>query len=524
MLPGLPRPQGLRALVGALVLTAAFATGAPAQEHASHSASPFLPADHWAVGAVLQITKLGLADPNFGWGDGSLTAEAVGRVLHDAAANAARIHPDFVPIAEGYWTRFAGEFPITTQAIEPRLSRRTAYVAEGWASAAYSEASGRLYPVRSIDHTRDNVSGPFPRPDLSELGISAQLSATMGRFFAAAIAPEHHEHDWSIREGYVLASWKQVGIWAGRRAPAFRTGTGGGIVLNGTAAFTGGGITLTEPIRLPWIFRHLGPIRYEGFLSQIDSSASVKRPWFITSHASISPHPRLLIGATQAFMFGGEGVAPFTWRNFLAMFTSHGINSAGTEFEDGVASGEIRFRPPVPLLPITLYLEWGAEDNHSAWVLFPGRIIGAQVPAVPGLPALSLGFEHAEFSGPCTTCGSCECKYYATWYRHTLFKDGWTLDREPIGHPLDGQGYEWLLYGTWDDPASRLRLDARAFLRYRGPYNNYSPTHEGRSIGGQVSTVYRTTRKLDLVFDGAFENGKTGWHESSLSTGLRWSF
>ena len=497
---------------------------AAGQQPARHAASPFLPSSHWAIAVTRHLAALDLVDPDFGWGDGSLTILAVGRALHDAPAIAQRKHHKLEPLARGYWLRFTREFPVTAARLDPRAAMRDTDLAEGWAAVGYSSATGRVYPVRSLNRTREDVVGPFPRSDLSEVALSTNIGFTVGQHLAGSLSPEHRDGDWGIREGYALVGLKKVGIWGGRRAPTFATAAGGGIVLNGTAAFTGGGVALTEPIRLPWVFRYIGAIRFETFLSRLDSNATVPKPWFFATHASISPHPRLLIGVTQAFMFGGEGVAPFTWNNFKEMFLTHGLQSAGTEFENGMASGEVRFRPPIPLVPLTLYMEWGGDDNHAAWTLFPGRVFGGQIPAVPGLPALSLGLEHAGFSRPCTGCDGCHCEYYATWYRHYLFKDGWTVDRQPIGHPLGGQGSEWLAYGTWDDPASRFRFDARGFVRDRGSYNIYAPDRAGRSIGGQLSTVYRTTPNMDLLLTGALEDGKADWRESSLFAGLRWIF
>jgi hypothetical protein len=398
---------------------------------------------------------------------------------------------------------------------------------EGWVSLGYSAARGRVYPVRSLDNTRENVDGPFPRPNLSELDARANLSGSLGSYLAASISPERRNGEWKLHEGYALLSLGKLGLWGGRRAPAFQTGAGGGMIFNGTAAFTGGGVVLTEPVRLPWFFSHLGAIRFESFLSTIDSSAAVRRPWVLGSRGSISPHPRLLLGATQTFMFGGVGIGPFTWRNFKEMFNSHAINVNGSEYENGIASIDVRFRPPVPGVPLSLYLEWGAEDNHSAWYLFPGIIGGAHVAAVPRIPALSLGLERTYFSRPCRPNEEgCHDNYYATWYRHYLFKDGWTVDRQPIGHPLGGDGSEWLLYGAWDDPSAPLRLDWRAFTRQRGEYNIYAPAREGRSMGGALSLVYRGEDGIDLILTGALERGRTParWTESSILAGVRRTF
>lgn len=508
----------------ALVSLGAISVTLSAQQPEPHAASPFLPSSHWAITVARRLAALDLADPDFGWGDGSLTILAVGRVLHDAPAIAQRKHRELEPLARGYWLRFAREFPLTAATLEPRISTKNADLAEGWVAAGYSSATGRVYPVRSLDRTRENVAGPFPRSDLSEARLTTNLSFTVGQHIAGSLSPEHRDGDWGLREGYGLVTVKKLGIWGGRRVPAFTTGAGGGIVINGTAAFTGGGFAFTEPFRLPWLFRYVGAIRFESFLSRLDSNAAIPKPWFLGTHVSISPHPRLMIGATQAYMFGGGGVTPVTWSTVWSMLRSHGVISAGSEFENGLASWELRFRPPLPVVPLSLYMEWGADDNHAAWTLFPARVIGAQIPAVPGIPSLSLGLEHASFSRPCTGCDGCHCEYYATWYRHYLFKDGWTVDRQPIGHPLGGEGSEWLAYGTWDRPASRLRFDVRAFRRNRGSYNIYAPERLGRSTGGQISTVYRATPNMDLLLTGALEDGQADWRESSIFAGLRWIF
>ena len=513
----------LLAVMGSLGVVSA---NAASQQPEPHSASPFLPSSHWAVAAARRLAGLDLVDEDFGWGDGSLTILAAGRALHDAPTRAQLKHHELEPLARGYWLLFAREFPLTAARLDHRAAPRHADLAEGWAAGGYSSATGRVYPVRSLNRSREDVEGPFPRSDLSEAALSTNLSFSVGQHLAGSLSPGYEDGDWGLREGYALVTLKKFGIWGGRRSPEFATGAGGGIVVNGTASFTGGGVAFTEPFRLPWVLRHIGAIRFESFLSRLDSNAAIPKPWFLGTHVSISPHPRLMIGGTQAYMFGGGGVTPVTWRTVWSMLRSHGVISAGSEFENGMASWEVRFRPPVPVVPLALYMEWGTDDNHSAWTLFPARVIGGQILAVPGIPALSLGLEHAGFSRPpCTGAGSQpRCEYYATWYRHYLFKDGWTVDRQPIGHPLGGQGSEWLAYGTWDDPASRFRFDARAFRRDRGSYNIYSPEREGRSVGGQISTVYRATPNMDLLFTGALEDGHSDWRESSLFAGLRWIF
>jgi hypothetical protein len=513
-----------RLIIAALLLVGARA-GA---QSPPRFASPALPPDHWAVVAARRVIVLGLAPRSAGWGEGSLTEALAGWALHEASKRSNSLGPALHDVIDAEWSRFAREFPAVAARLAPVEARSTqrSAVRDMTASlaAGFLSEDGQVLPVRSADKTRENVIPPEPLADASTGDLELRLGGLAGRYLAAEAAGGRIRGEWETRDWQVVGGVSALGAWVGKRALDYGPGAGGGILFDGNAAFTGGGIMLATPVRLPWLFRALGLVSGEMFLSRIDSSAASRYPWVFASHASISPHPRLLLGATQAFMFSGEGQPPFTFRNFKEMFLTHGIKVAGSEFENGIASVEARWRPPVPGIPTVLYVEWGSDDNHAAWFKFPAVVAGVTVASVPGVAALSLGLERASFAAPCTTCNGCACEYYATWYRHYVFMDGWTLDREPIGHPLGGDGTEWLAYGRFDDAARRLRVDARTFVRERGRFNIYSPSREGRSVGGGLGAEYRLTRALELQAAATLEHGEAdgGWTASSLSARLRW--
>ena len=388
--------------------------------------------------------------------------------------------------------------------------------------ARFASANGRLLPVRSLDRTRENVAPPEPLGDLNDGNLEVRVGTLAGRYAAAEVAGGRNDADWRVRDWHVIGGFRSFGAWIGERAPDFGPGVGGGLVFDGRAAFTGGGVVLLNSVRLPSVLRWLGAWRGEAFLSRIDSSAATRHPWVFGSRVSLTPHPRLLLAATPAFMFAGEGQPPFTFRNFKEMVLTHGIKTAGREFENGIAAVEARWRPPLPGLPTVLYAEWGSDDNHGAWFKFPAVVAGVTLPSIPRVPTLSLGLERTSFAAPCSSCNGCACEYYATWYRHYVFMDGWTLNRQPIGHPLGGDGTEWLLYGRIDDAARRLRIDGRVFTRDRRRYNVYAPAREGRSVGGRTAVEYRLTTALEVHVDAALERGSADWTASSLSAGVRW--
>src|SRR5690349_19372966 len=118
-------------------LSTALAPRLTSQSASRHVTSPFLPSDHWGVAAARRVATLGLVDHDFGWGDGSLTTIAVGRVLHDAIAISEKKHPELTTLTQGYWARFTREFPAMANDIEP-VSTTRGLTAEGWTSLGYT--------------------------------------------------------------------------------------------------------------------------------------------------------------------------------------------------------------------------------------------------------------------------------------------------------------------------------------------------------------------------------------------------
>jgi len=516
--------------VTGFVVAALLGAQAQAQtQSAPRFASPILPADHWAVDAARRAVVVGLAPAGFAWGEGTLTQGVAGWALYEASERARQTASPLANITAGEWRRFVREFPAVAARLVTELDRGKRSSTAGTTmpfsasmDGRFVTETGRLLPVRSLDRTRENVSPPVPLSDLDDGELELRVGTIAGQYVAGEVAGGRNDERWQIHDWHVMAQAKSIEAWVGERAPELGPGVGGGLVIDGRAVFGGGGFGFANPVRAPWIFRHLGYIDGEAFLSRIDSSAATRHPWVFASHLSFSPHRRLLLGATQAFMFGGDGVAPFTFRNFKEMFLTHGIKTAGTEFENGIASVEARWRPPVPVVPVVLYAEWASDDNHGAWFKFPAIVAGASVPSIPGIPGLAIGLEHASFAKPCSSCNGCACNFYATWYRHYVFMDGWTLDRRPIGHPLGGDGTEWLAYGRYDDAPRRIRLDARVFARDRGRYNIFAPTLEGRSVGGALAADYRLTDAVELRLAGDLEHGRADWSSSSFRAGVRW--
>jgi hypothetical protein len=282
-------------------------------------------------------------------------------------------------------------------------------------------------------------------------------------------------------------------------------------VLSGAVPLDRIEVTTRRPIRLPSVLSKLGPVAFHTFLSRLSEERHPGDPYFWGARGVLQPHPRLELAVQRASMFGGSGTdTPITVGNVLRML---GGGLGGLGFENQVVSASGRFRlPSEPILPLTVYLEWGAEDAAGAWWDVPGYVVGIETPAVPGLPELSGGVEYASLAASC--CGN------PPWYRHHAFEGSWASRDAPLGHPLGGNGSELLGHASLDLLDSRLRLDGRVFHRRRLDDNLFVAGRAGGSNGWAVDAAWRIVPHSELFLAAAREDAD-GWSENMVRAGGR---
>ncbi|HEX7050674.1 MAG TPA: capsule assembly Wzi family protein [Longimicrobiales bacterium] len=484
-------------------------------------ATPFIGPDHWSLRAARRLDALGLADPGFPWGERLLTRRELAALFQKAAIEATRRAPEFAPLALAYLDRFVEEFPATVAALD-RAREDGFQMMGGAVHMRYERHDGRVRTGTGMRPTDPDWTTPAPIPDASVRASDIQLSAALRPHVAATVMTTSRSitadggtaYDrLALAEGHVTATWGDVGVWFGRRAIGFGAGASGGIVLRAHEPVDGGGIYLTDPVRLPGPFRYLGPLRLTATLARIDyEGGGIRRPWFGTTRLAISPHPRLGIGLSRAIMFGGDGNSGFTLKNFAYMVVGKHSGENG-EYDNQVVAVDVRYRPPVEAIPLVFYVEWGFDDSAGAWKDVPAILAAVEVPALPGWPEASLRIERTSFAPAC--CGN------TIWYRNWAFRSGWTADGQPLGHPLGGHGTEWLARLEADLLDARLRVDARAFLRDRGAENLFAPDREGHSRGAHLTIAGRPHSSIEAFLSGGIEVGERDWRQTGLEVGAR---
>lgn len=497
------------ALVLVLALLAAQAAAQEARPPAPEFAAPFLPDDHWSLGAVRRLYGLGLTPTGFDPGRRTLSRKEAGAVLLRAAelAEADTAVPG-ARLARAYARRFAEEFPATASALEGRPAR-TAWFGRAGVLAGVEVRRGAVRAGSGYDNG-GGWTGPEPAADMAGGVLGASAAVALHPHLAAVVAPVLRGGGLELADAHLVAVVGGVGAWAGRRPVGFGPGVGGALVLDAIVPFDGGGLFLARPLELPGPF---GSLRVETFVSRMERNGPVMRPWVWAARAGLSPHPRLSLGVNRGAVFAGNG--EFSLRDLAYVIVGkHG--GAHSETDNQVVALDAFFRPPLGRVPLLLYVEWGFEDSAGAWKDVPALVAGIELGAVPGIEALALGLERTAFAGSC--CGN------PIWYRHWAFQQGWTDGGVPLGHPLGGHGSEWLLHSRADLLDARLRLAGRVFRRRRGAENLFAPDRQGNSRGASLHGEYRISGGWDGVARAFYEWGERGWHEAHVLAGLRARF
>lgn len=490
-----------RTLLFAVAACACFVSTVQAQR-----APIFLEPGHWAWDAVRRLSAAGLAPPASDPAHTPLTLQHARQVFrHAAAAADSAGRAGLGHLVDGYADLLAEE-------ADSAGVIAAAAPAVGWTASRGEARGGEGY------FEDEDWVGAQPLEESSQPAIALTAHGHAAPWLSWNVHGGYLAEQWVLPAAAIAAAIGPFDVWAGRRRLHYGPGRGGGIVsgsgLNDMAAFShrtldpfeGIGMHVREPFELPWILRALGPTRIEVVGGRISRNGRIDSPWLVFGRLTAAPFgDRLTLGLNRGAIFGGDG-NPVTAGRLLGVL--FGRQNDG--FENQVISAIMRYRPPLGSLPLELHLEFGADDQAGALTDVPTYIAGMDLAAVPGVPALAVGIEHARFSGSC--CGN------PPWYRNVFFRGSWSDDGRLFAHPLGGHGYEWLTHARLDLPDRGLLLRADAFARRRGRENLFAPERAGRSLGGVVSLELRRARTT-LRLDGGYEDGSS-WSLHRLSAML----
>ena len=474
-------------------------------------AAPYLESGHWTVEALRRLDALGLLGHAYDRGGWTADRHQAARLL-ELALERSGDDAALTATIRAYLNRLRDELP--GAGVAGAGFRR----GEVEAGVAYRHAEGEM--LTAVGWPPD-VDGWPPEPRMLPEALALERTPALfvdgsgywGKSWTVRAQGSLSSDRFEFGEAYVRWDGGLPSLWVGRRQ--LRSGVGdGGVTLSGRRLLEGGGLEV-DRFRLPWLLRHLGPTRFQTALTRLGEVAPYDNPLLWSMRGSIQPHPRVTMALNRAVMVPGPDQMTAEWlvQFPLVLIGKHPDGELNRQ-DNQIASVELAYSAPLPLLPMMLYLEWGFEDSAGAWRSVPGIVAGAYIPRVPGASWLSLGLEHASFTESC--CGN------PWWYRHRGFEGGWSDQRRPLAHPLGGHGRQSSLRLDVEGWDATLLGGVVVYRRDRGIENLYAPTRQGTSTGGSARTSVLLTPRFTLRTDVEHEWGD-GWQRIvvRLAGGLR---
>jgi hypothetical protein len=265
-----------------------------------------------------------------------------------------------------------------------------------------------------------------------------------------------------LLDTYVSANVGNWNLAFGKQSLWWGPGEGGALLFSNNAEpiymFRASRIA---PFRLPWLFRLLGPMKWDLFYGKLSGNQYPPRPMIHGEKISFKPTENLELGFSRTVELGGVG-RPLTfgriWHSYFSVTSP--TNETATN-DPGKRTGGFEFSYRVPFLRnwLTLYADSLADDDPSplAAPRRAGVSPGLYLAQVPGLSKLDLRVEAVNTDPPTSRSNGGKFIYYDGFY-HDLYTNKNYIIGSWIGR--EGVGYQaWSTY--WFSPRNTLQFGYR---------------------------------------------------------------
>ena len=218
------------------------------------------------------------------------------------------------------------------------------------------------------------------------------------------------------------------------------------------------------PLRLPWILKYLGQVRYEAFFGKLEEHQFPPQPYTHGQKFSFKPTENLEFGFSRTAVFAGQGLTPLTFRTFWTSLTST-TSSTNPGFNlrnsAGVRHSEFDFSYRIPGLRnwLTVYTDSLVHDDVSP-IDAPRRaaiIPGIYLTHFPKISKLDFRAEsgYTDMSIPESNGG-----HFIYW--EGFYRDVYTNKKNLLGSWIGREGKGSQIWSTyWFSPQSTLQWSYR---------------------------------------------------------------
>lgn len=215
-----------------------------------------------------------------------------------------------------------------------------------------------------------------------------RIGDLIGLSLSPGIRKSEDDTDWTIERGYSQFSLYNVRVQLGRDSLWWGPGYHGSLLLSNNALpFDMLRLNNDRPIRLPWIFRKLGPLDIEYFITRLEEKRQAPSSYFLGFRLEITPFSWLNLGFSRTIIFGGKGAPAPSFGDYLQIFIPEHENRLGILDNDQKLSIDFRIRLPFInrlfsffATGFELYGELAGEDDTTDITqLQPGHAINTGV-------------------------------------------------------------------------------------------------------------------------------------------------
>lgn len=302
--------------------------------------------------------------------------------------------------------------------------------------------------------------------DGAQASLETEHRFQLGRFFSALAHPRlegdiyrsaasgQDDVEILLQEGYGVLQAGDAALTFGRSSVVWGPGEHGGLQLtNNARPLDLVKFSTPSPLRLPWVFRHLGRWRVSLFGANLGPEEQPRYPWLTGFRLSWMPARYVEMGFGHTVMMGGEGAPHLSALDIFGEF--FGFRPAGSSptapnKTNHIMEASLLVRIP-QLNGLQFYGILANDDKRDSVKRFlrdgSSYLAGVYLPRLDrgGIADLRL-----EFTRMC-----------AIAYRHSLYSKGYTLDGLFLGDDL-GPDALGLSATTHLDFAGPLSLSASA--------------------------------------------------------------
>jgi Capsule assembly protein Wzi len=325
---------------------------------------------------------------------------------------------------------------------------------------SYDGFSGYAAAGRFVIYTR----GEFQHaPAAPAYPLSArQVIATADVNPLQAAAPFASKDQFRLLDTYAAANLGGWNLSLGKQSLWWAPNKGGAFLFSDNAEpIYLARVSRIAPFQLPWIFRLLGPMKWDLFFGKLSGNQYPRRPLIHGEKISFKPTRNLELSFSRTAEFGGIGRPMTLGAIFHSYFSFQSSVGYSASQNPGERNGGFDFSYRIPGLRnwMTVYGDLMSRDDPNP-LDAPRRASwnpGVYLAWIPGVPRLDFRVEAVNTNPPSSSTPAGQFDYWEAYY-HDLYTNKNNLIGDWIGR--QGTGFQaWSTY--WFSPRNTIQFGYR---------------------------------------------------------------